>query len=87
MGGEKRSLVVSIRDFHDNPIKMRFWLSKGCDMIITYRNKPFAYLRPYAKRDEVPDDSRTYLTMHDLRTNINDFVFGIMDGKEWLLAI
>jgi hypothetical protein len=55
MGDEKDKTqhLITVRDLHDKPMRIRYWLSHGHELVLTYRGKVRGYIRPYdAERDE-----------------------------------
>jgi hypothetical protein len=82
--------LITVRDLHDNPTRIRYWLAHGHELVLARRGKVICYIRPYTAEDRAFDDrvkgERMLITLDEIRTHMDDFAFRLEDGFELIIG-
>ncbi len=88
--------IITISDFHHDPIDIRDRLKAGEDFIVSWNKRPLCYIRhlteeekeAWDKRRETPEGADELMGIYSLRTaRRNEFIDDIRQGKVFLLTI
>jgi hypothetical protein len=88
--------LITISDFHHDPIDIRDRLKAGEDLAVSWNKRPLCYIRHLTReereawetRRELPKGAENIMGMFSLRTSRrNEFIDDIRQGKVFVLAI
>ena len=92
---EKRYHLISVRHLHEDPVKVRKWLSRGHHIVLTRRNKLICYISAYVDEnngasspsgDSESFEDMMFMTVEDIRSRMDYFAFNIEDGQDILIG-
>lgn len=93
--------IWAMRDLHEKPMEFKFSLIGGESMLLAYRKKELAFIRPYdpeidadldgPRFKDIDDpmyfpDERVFMTLDDIRRNSEWFMCGLSKGKEFVIG-
>ena len=88
--------IITISDFHHDPIDIRDKLKAGEDFIVSWNKRPLCYIRhlteeekeAWDKERELPYGADEIMGIYSLRTaRRNEFIDDIRQGKVFVLSI
>lgn len=95
--GRKQQInIITISDFHNQPIEIRDGLRHGEDYLVTWHKRAMFYLQHLSKEEkqawdrnrEPPEGVDEFIGIHSLRdTQRNEYLDNIRDGKVYLFCV
>lgn len=99
---EESIQIWAMKELHEKPLEFRFSLMGGESMLLAYRKRGLAFIRPYDPEIDadldgprfkeldnpmiLPDEKRVFMTLDDIRKNSEVFMYGLSKGKEFVIG-
>lgn len=76
--------LVPMKDLARSMTQIRVWMYGGDDLVITYQDHPFIYMRPVREDDDV--EGLELITTSQLQTKRHDLLEKISEGKSLVVS-
>ncbi len=84
--------VIQMSDLMRDFMDVRYRISRGESFLLTHSSKAIAYIRPLTEEDLIADekkgedDQMEIWGIEDIRTNRDEFIFNMKDGRSIILG-